>query len=357
MVLAAPAENRRAWPGAPGQARRPTTPRAWAVAGALALAALGLGPRAAGAATPVTGDAEPGVRFDPVAPGVYLHRGRQQAWLEAGAQDVANIGLVVGDRCAALIDSGGSPSVGSQARTALQALTASQRVPLCYVIVTHAHPDHALGAGALLQSPAGTPRPQLVAHARYAAALGARAGHWGHALERDAGSRLQPQDHPSPDLTVVDTLRLDLGGRSLLLRAQPTAHTDSDLTVFDEATRTLFLGDLAFSGHLPVLDGSLKGWLAVLAVLREQPAPALAVPGHGAPSRDLAALLAPQQAYLEALLQQVRRALRERKSLAQTIETAPAPDAAAPGGAAWLLVEHFHQRNLTAAYAELEWED
>jgi glyoxylase-like metal-dependent hydrolase (beta-lactamase superfamily II) len=127
--------------------------------------------------------------------------------------------------------------------------------------------------------------------------------------------------------------------------------------VLDESSSTWFLGDLAFGGHLPVLDGSLKGWLAVLARLREQPAPVLAVPGHGGPAADLAALLAPQQAYLDSLQQQVRSALRARKSLAQTLATLPAPNAATQGGGGWLLVEHFHQRNLTAAYAELEWED
>lgn len=295
---------------------------------------------------------EPAISLQPIAAGVYLHQGQQQAWLEGGAQDVANVGLVLGERCAALIDSGGSPAVGRQLRAALAALSP---LPLCYLIITHAHPDHALGAGELLQAPAGAPRPQLVAHARYAAALGARAGHWGQALQRDAGIDLQAQAQPAPDIPVSDRLRLDLGGRSLLLQAWPTAHTDSDLTVLDEATRTLFLGDLAFSGHLPVIDGSLKGWLAVLARLPAEAGPglALAVPGHGAPSKSLAALLAPQQAYLEGLLQQVRSALRERKSLAQTVENTPAPAA----GAGWLLVEHFHRRNLTSAYAELEWED
>jgi quinoprotein relay system zinc metallohydrolase 2 len=314
---------------------------------------------------PLATEAADTIRFEPVAPGVFVHQGRQQAWLEGAAQDVANIGLVLGERCAALIDSGGSPAVGRQVKAAMAALADSGAVPLCYVVITHAHPDHALGAGALLQAGAGQPRPQLVAHARYAAALGARAGHWGHALQRDAGAGLRPDDHPAPDIAVADTLRLDLGGRTLMLQAWPTAHTDSDLTVLDERTRTLFLGDLAFSGHLPVLDGQLKGWLGVLSRLREQPPPALAVPGHGAPSRELGALLAPQQAYLEALQRQVRTALRERRSLAQLLAAASAPTAAQLGGsgrndgtgAGWLLVEHFHRRNLSAAYAELEWED
>jgi glyoxylase-like metal-dependent hydrolase (beta-lactamase superfamily II) len=190
-----------------------------------------------------------------------------------------------------------------------------------------------------------------VAHARFAAAAGARQRNWAHALQREAGIILAPQDLVMPSLPVTGEMEIDLGGRKLALRAWPTGHTDSDLTVLDQQTRSLFVGDLVFAGHMPVLDGKLKGWLAVLAELQRMDV-ALAIPGHGAPGRDWQAMLAPQQAYLETLQRDVRKALRERRSLAQTVQDAPVP-----GGGPWLLAEHFHRRNLTAAYAELEWED
>lgn len=317
--------------------------------------ASGLGlhglPAAAAAQGTAAADQAPALTLQQVAPGVYLHRGQQLAWMEDAASDVANVGVIVGQRCVAVVDSGGSPAVGRRLRAAISALTP---LPVCYLIATHAHPDHVLGAAALLAARPGEAVPELVAHQRYGPALAQRARSWAGAMQRDANLTLAAPDLPQPSLTVARETTLDLGGRRLQLRAWPTAHTDSDLTVLDEQTRTIFLGDLVFSGHLPVVDGQLKGWLAVLAELRQADV-ALAVPGHGAPQASLAALMGPQQAYLEALLRDVRAALRERRSLAQTVESAAAPQAA--GAANWLLVEHFHRRNLTAAYAELEWED
>jgi len=282
-----------------------------------------------------------------VAPGIYVHQGQQQAWMEAKADDVANLAFIVGQRCVAVVDTGGSPAIGQRL---LAAVAQATPLPVCFVISTHAHPDHALGLGAFAAASGGA-APQFVAHARFAAAAGARQRHWAHALQREAGITLAPQDLVMPSLPVTGEMEIDLGGRKLALRAWPTGHTDSDLTVLDQQTRSLFLGDLVFVGHMPVLDGKLKGWLAVLAELQRMDV-ALAIPGHGAPGRDWQAMLAPQQAYLESLQRDVRKALRERRSLAQTVQDAPVP-----GGGPWLLAEHFHRRNLTAAYAELEWED
>ncbi len=282
-----------------------------------------------------------------MAPGVWVHQGQQRAWMDAQADDVANLSFVVGERCVAVIDSGGSPAVGRQLKEAVVRVTA---LPVCFVISTHAHPDHVLGLGAFAAG-AGAAAPQFVAHARFAAALAARQRSWGNAMLRDGGVALQAGDVVAPTLPVAAELEIDLGQRKLALRAWPTAHTDSDLTVMDLQTRSLFLGDLVFVGHMPVIDGKLKGWLSAMTELQGLEV-ALAVPGHGAPARQWPAMLGPQRAYLENLQRDVRKALKDQRSLAQTVQ-----DASLPAAGEWMLAEHFHRRNLTAAYAELEWED
>lgn len=320
-----------------------TRAAAWLVRGACAalgasILGLALGDPHSGGAAPVRAIAE----------GVYLRPGVHEAWGPANRAPVANGGFVVGQRCVAVIDPGGSAAEGRALKAAVRRVTP---LPVCHVVNTHVHPDHLLGNAAFDEAQAGQDKPQFVGHHRLAAALAARGPYHLKALagSRAAadGTRLVP-----PTLEVRDTLTLDLGGRRLLLRAWPTAHTDTDLTVLDEASGTLWLGDLLFHGHLPVLDGNLAGWLAAIGQLRALPGVRLAVPGHGAPSTDWPGALEPQARYLARLREDTRAALRQRLPIEQAVERV-APEA----DGRWQLVEEFHRRNVTAAYAELEWEE
>lgn len=280
-----------------------------------------------------------------IAAGVHVHIGAQEIWSAGNAGDVANLGFVVGERCVAVIDSGGSPVVG---RRLLAAVERTTPLPVCYVVNTHAHPDHMLGNAAFA---ALSPAPRFVAHERFAPALAARAAHYVAAVEREFGVTLPPEAIVYPDLAVEGELELELGGRSLRLRAWPTAHTDHDLSVHDSRTRTLFAGDLLFVGHLPVIDGHLRGWLEVIGELKALEVE-IVVPGHGPVGHDWPGPLAAQETYLDFVLNGTRDAIRAGLTITRAIETL-----ADRGTHGWLLAEEFHRRNLTAAYGELEWED
>lgn len=297
------------------------------------LCLLGVESEAADAAEPLT--------IAQMRPGVYVHVGLIEDAAAGNGGDVANLGFVVGSRCVAVIDTGSTPAVGMRLRAAIERVTP---LPVCFVINTHMHPDHVLGNSAFNVQP----MPQFIGHTKLAAALAARERSYLNALQRDFASTALLV---YPSRAVDGTLALDLGGRTLQLKAWPTAHTDNDLSVYDPQTRTLFMSDLLFVGHLPVLDGQLRGWIKLLGEIASIDV-ALAVPGHGAPSIDWPAVLAPELSYLTALRDQTRQAIKAGETIQQAV-----PHVATKESAPWQLAELFHRRNVTAAYAELEWED
>jgi quinoprotein relay system zinc metallohydrolase 2 len=283
----------------------------------------------------------PGFAVENPAPGIYVHYGQQAVMTPANFGDVANLGFVVGARCVAVIDTGGTFAVGRALRQAIRQVTAT---PVCYVIHTHVHPDHIFGNAAFADD-----HPQFVGHARLPDAMRRRGPNYLHALQRDLGDAALQSAIVLPTRTVATTDELDLGGRILSLRAWPTAHTDTDLTVFDQESKTLWLGDLLFVGHVPVVDGNLRGFLATLAELKTIHAD-FAIPGHG-PMLAWPEAMAPEQRYLSSLLADVLASLKARRTLAETL-------AAVQGERGqWILFDQFHRRNVTAAYAELEWDD
>ena len=187
---------------------------------------------------------------------------------------IANIGFIIGESAVAVIDTGGSVREGRQLLAAIRARTDK---PIRYVINTHGHPDHVFGNAAFVgrgnhlrrsQEPAaGACHARAVLYRRISPDHGRRADRRGAHDTANAARRR----HSS---------KLDLGSRTLTLRAWPAAHSDNDLTVLDEQTKTLFAGDLVFLTHIPVLDGSIRGWLAVIDEL-EHPSRRRVVPGHG----------------------------------------------------------------------------
>lgn len=277
-----------------------------------------------------------------VAPNVFVHPGRQEDFTPLNLGGLANLGFVIGERSVAVIDTGGSREEGAELLAAIRART---DLPVSHVIDTHVHPDHLLGNVAFRETGA-----VIVGHVRLAERLAEAGPFYLASLRRLIGPAFAGTELVTPTQAVSDTATIDLGGRTLELRAWPTAHTNTDLTVLDTATGTLFTGDLLFVERLPVVDGSLLGWLAALDALERLPA-RRAVPGHGPASVPWPEALAPERRYLEELRDAVRDALRRNRTLAQAVDEIPLPP-----GQRWLLAAENHPRNVTASFTELEWE-
>ncbi len=278
-----------------------------------------------------------------VAPGVYVHQGVHAVPDRHNRGEIANIGFVVGQRCVAVIDSGGSPEQGQALRDAIEATT---RTPICYVINTHVHPDHIYGNLAFKK-----PGVSFVGHHKLAQAMALRAPYYTEKSRTALGFALGPEHFVPPDQPVRETLDLDLGGRSLHLTAHPTAHTDNDLSVFDGQTKTLWLADLLFMGHLPVVDGSLNGWLQELEKLRVFKAERV-IPGHGPVTAAWPLALVSETRYLSMLQTEIRAAIKAGKTMEQAMD-----DIGQSARPDWQLFDDFHKRNVATAFAELEWED
>jgi quinoprotein relay system zinc metallohydrolase 2 len=285
---------------------------------------------------------DPAFNIREIADGVFVHVGRHLALDAPGHDDIANIGFVVGSACVAVVDTGGSTSIGRALHASIQART---RVPICYVINTHVHVDHVLGNAAFLSD-----RPEFVGHARLKEAMIRSRDFF---IRQYAGDLDQP---PSPDQIIgpgrlVDqAVDLDLGGRRLSLKAWPEAHTDSDLTVIDRKTGVLFAGDLLFRERLPALDGSVTGWVGVLDQLAASHV-RLCVPGHGMIAADVDSAIAAERRYLTAVIDGVRSELKSGNSMQHAIGRVAAAEESR-----WLLWPETHPHNVARAYQQLEWE-
>ena len=128
--------------------------------------------------------------------------------------------------------------------------------------------------------------------------------------------------------------------------------------MFDHNSRTLIAGDLLFIKHIPVIDGSLNGWIKVTQQLinffeksPDQEFVEAIIPGHGPLQNDVGGLKV-QLNYLVALKRAVKEALRDNISLQDAMKTIDFESAGI-----WENSADYLQRNISAAYAELEWED
>ena len=251
------------------------------------------------------------VRVERVADGVYAVLRTDPP----GLMFEANGAFIVGANGVMVVDGGSNPA---SARAMLARLRALTPTPVRWIVNTHWHEDHILGNPTWL---AAFPGAAVLAHEsavedertdgvknrqgmltngpQFAALLRARVDS-GKALD---GTPLTPEEREShltsialaehhfaqgaefrtiaPTRTVRDSLAIDVGGRTVMLRWLGRAHTRGDLVVELPRERVLLAGDLV---DWPVpLVGTTSFPLDYATTLRRLVAlrPARIVPGHG----------------------------------------------------------------------------
>lgn len=194
---------------------------------------------------------------------------------------VPNVGIVLGERAALVIDTGIGPRNGALVLEQARRLAGDRRL---YLTLTHFHPEHGFGAQAFKGA------ATIVYNSGQRAELRRKgAGYLGmfKGLSPAVAAELEGVELVDPDLVYEGEAEIDLGGRTVLLREVGPAHTGSDQIVLVDG-RVLFAGDLLETRIFPItpyfpphdtdVDG--EGWIDVLDQLAAL-APQTVVPGHG----------------------------------------------------------------------------
>jgi len=278
-----------------------------------------------------------------IASGIWVHKGLHEVPTPQNAGDLANISFVVGSDAVAVIDAGGSRDVAEGVWMAIRQVT---DLPVKWLVLTHMHPDHVMGASLFWDADV-----QIIAHEKFPSALASRAMTYdaNFGILIGAERMILSNVIPTEDIKI-DVGEINLGGRILTFTKTATAHTDNDLRVFDDQSRTIWMGDLVFAEHTPALDGSITGWLGVLDEMKTFEADRL-VPGHGPVALSWPDGMSATYGYLSAIAKETREAINQGESLGMAITHVGESQREN-----WELFDEFNARNATAAYTELEWE-
>ena len=277
-----------------------------------------------------------------ISRGIYVHQGKHVDLEHVDHDDIANIGFITGDECIAVIDTGGSVTTGYALKNAIKHISS---LPVCYVINTHVHFDHVLGNIAFKEY-----EPEFVGHENLVQEMEQNRSFFLSEFAGDLGENPGDASIIGPDIAVSGQLDLDLGNRVITLSAHPPSHSYTDLSIYDNNTGTLWLSDLLFIERIPVLDGSLKGWLKTMEALKLQQANHV-IPGHGTITLPWPDASSAQDSYLNMLLSDTRKEIEEWTFMEEVINKVGKSEKTR-----WLLHEQNHKRNVTKAFSELEWE-
>jgi glyoxylase-like metal-dependent hydrolase (beta-lactamase superfamily II) len=253
---------------------------------------------------------------------------------------VPNVGYIVGDRAVLVIDTGLGPPNGAAVYEVAKRLAGDKAI---YLVTTHVHPEHDLGAQAfpdttILIRSADQVKDIAESGLRLAKIFASRSAVNAELL-RDANFR-------KADVTFEREYDLDLGGVRAKILAMGPNHTVGDTVVWFEPERVLFSGDIAMRPQpaFASASSSPRHWLSSLERL-DLLKPAIIVPSHG-PIGDGTLFVSGYRSYLTEVRDRTATEKKAGRNLDQALEAVTsafgdrAPDKARLAGA------------IRAAYAE-----
>jgi cyclase len=228
--------------------------------------------------------------------GLYDLGNRVYAWMVPnGSWGESNAGLIVGEGESLLVDTQWDLGYTREMLQAMEPVTLS--APIGRLVNTHADGDHIWG-NQLVKDAEIIMTSACDAEAReMKPAVMTMLGRVGKTMERlgpgkvkEMGEYLHgmavPYDFKGIEVkaatrTFEGEMTLEVGGREVRLIEVGPAHTLGDLLVYVPDAKTIFCGDIMFSGGTPVLwAGPLENWLEALDMILLMDVDVV-VPGHG----------------------------------------------------------------------------
>jgi glyoxylase-like metal-dependent hydrolase (beta-lactamase superfamily II) len=249
---------------------------------------------------------------------------------DGSAPLVPNIGIIVGSKAVLVVDTGLGQRNGETVLKELNKVGAGKPI---YIVATHFHPEHDLGAQAFPASArmirSEDQKKDIAEGGMTLAGVFAQRSPLNAELLKDAKFR-------PADISFEKEYSLDLGGLTARIIAVGPNHTRGDTVVFVDGV--LFSGDDAMRPQPSVMaqGATLTYWLATLDKL-DALRPKQVVPSHG--PRGDASIIAGYRTYLTRIRDRTAELKKAGKTQDETIQivtdemSAQYPDKARLAGA------------------------
>jgi len=286
----------------------------------------------------------PSLNFEEISPGIFVHQGEHLDVDEAYQGDIANIGFIVGEKAIAVIDTGGSLTIGKELKNAIRKIS---KLPIRYVINTHVHLDHIYGNAIFKEDDI-----DFIGHVELPRAMASRKGFYERTNLKYLKIPLKKSIQIAPNILIKpnESESFDLGNRVIKVTGYPVSHTNTDVTVEDIKTKTLWAGDLLFIERTPVIDGDIHGFIAVIDEILKLDIDQV-IPGHGTPTKKWKQAFLKEQNYFKVLRDELRLAIDNDQDLQLTIDTAGRSESKK-----WELFNVQNGRNINKIFPIMEWE-
>ena len=226
---------------------------------------------------------------------------------------VPNVGIVVGSRATLVIDTGLGARNGA---AVMREVAKVSRNTELYLVTTHVHPEHDLGAGGF---PATTKMIRSKDQVDEIAATGLEMAKRFAGFSPLHAELLQGAEFRKADITFEKEHTLDLGGVTVRFLAMGFNHTRGDTATFVEPDKVLFSGDVAMKLLPSVGAGaSLSQWIASQDRLTAL-APSRVVPSHGAMGD--ASIMADTKRFVSTVQQRAAELKQAGKTIDETVAT------------------------------------